>query len=1592
MKTAKTVLSFLVVACAACSYADDAVGVVRVDAAANGLPTVQMPFAPLEDSGPLGYISGGFLGNGDDLSDRLIRLDSATGAITNAVWSEGAWLDPATGLPSFMSAWPGDTLCIWRGDNDPFSFFLFGRVYGVAAHGGSPQIRSIGLDPEGDCANLSVFTRGLTTDLFMSDFSSNALDAASWVYCGRRPGYPLLCSLHDAGLPSSGGRVYLAADATRDADADGLPDELEHRVYGTSIYLSDTDGDGVPDGEEVAWGSDPLVPDCGPRLSLFREPFESPEVVNGPLAGQNGWTGTGSPANASVQGEIVYEGAGALELCGGNVAHSVTCSSDVVWMDLWEHLDSGICNDFAPGEGTLFFSFDLEGHPIMSDGDAVVTNAARTVRGWRSWTRCTAMLDYASRTWDFYVDGAIVGEGLSMRGQTPRMREFVMSGTGVADDVRITTSRPEGLSSDGDELPDEWELAHFGDLSHDGSIDSDGDGMTDLVEFGAGTDPLAPNMDSDGDGLPDWWETANGLNPLGSNDLSHAVFHETFEAPSVNVGDIRGQNGWSASRDGAGEVRRGVVHSGEAALAVRGGSAEDGDSVSLSHASASNAEVVWMDVWQIAARMCEWADIPPEVFAAYKFDREGHPVLSDGNGFITNRTVRVEDEERWARCTCRFDFPNRKWDFYLDGMLVASGLAMRGTTGSIHALEIAGGSGHLDDIYIGEARPEGLSSDGDGLPDEWEFRNLGGLSRDGSGDLDGDGLSDLEEFHSGSNPARTDTDGDGMPDAWEVANGFVPSDSSDALLDADGDGYPNYAEFVAGTDPHSVDRFLLLGYVPGLNVAYYSFARNITSMPDFHRLSPVSECTWDIVDQPSTNAPWASAPDGLSDRFGVVIEGALLVPESGFYKLTLSSDDGSCLWVDGVKMIDHGKTHSMSSKSATVPLSEGLHDLAIEYFENNGSAGLRLLWSKDGAANSVVPADCLFHASDEVPIDSDGDGMPDWWEWRYALDPSDPSDAALDADDDGLSNLAEFRAGADPHSQDTDSDEMPDAWELANGLCPFVDDSILDADGDGLVNIEEFRIGTDLRLVDTDGDGASDFMEVRNSRGDPLVADIEWVPSSVGTNALGASFVDSTGTWRTDLDGTAFAAERAGSLTWNLAVPEGGADALAVRIGQHNAFAKLFSFDLSLKVDGIFVSRTVVSAPFGTSEDAYFFLPEIPAGEHEFRVTWHNWEVNTFLAVYDLRFVNFGGPDADGDGVVDWKKHRADESYALDALPFESLVSPICIEGRDLWRDVLEVEVEYPDTNAVFATVKTIGDGFYADIPLTTNGAAVVSMRDRSLVDSFPVAWKPFDVFVEDYATNALVIRTGDSLLVAPRDGDEQSEVTISVAEGTNKWVAITNWTASTAVPYEFTEHGIYLVEVVHHGLLADESAYALVEVVRSRFPKRNPAILQDARQVLSCPELSPRNILEHDVDLQLEAEPVGGGVALSLLTHADRDLGLVSRLSEDGAVSDAVQLTPVWSDNGTYCRVAGTYPDGSQLVAVSLLLGAVPEGTTVKLSIFVSGVTFEDGTRSKTLAAEDFDEDGHVTIHFIRARGVKTSVCHSTRIYQDGKLIYKNR
>jgi hypothetical protein len=92
--------------------------------------------------------------------------------------------------------------------------------------------------------------------------------------------------------------------------------------------------------------------------------------------------------------------------------------------------------------------------------------------------------------------------------------------------------------SDNDMMPDDWEIAYFGDISRDGTGDYDSDALTDLQEYEYGTDPTKTDtdedslndgdevkiygtnpgvMDTDTDGMTDGWEVQYGLDPLVNN-------------------------------------------------------------------------------------------------------------------------------------------------------------------------------------------------------------------------------------------------------------------------------------------------------------------------------------------------------------------------------------------------------------------------------------------------------------------------------------------------------------------------------------------------------------------------------------------------------------------------------------------------------------------------------------------------------------------------------------------------------------------------------------------------------------------------------------------------------------------------------------------------------------------------------------------------------------------------------------------------------------------------------------------------------------------------------------------------------------------
>ena len=83
-----------------------------------------------------------------------------------------------------------------------------------------------------------------------------------------------------------------------------------------------------------------------------------------------------------------------------------------------------------------------------------------------------------------------------------------------------------------------------------------------------------------------------------------------------------------------------------------------------------------------------------------------------------------------------------------------------------------------------------------------------------------------------------------------------------------------------------------------------------------------------------------------------------------------------------------------------------------QIYNITGKYGFYIL-VEDKAGNKVETAKKVFWITTNKD-DTDDDGMPDWWEKKYSLDPENPDDAHTDQDGDGYTNLKEYESGTNP--------------------------------------------------------------------------------------------------------------------------------------------------------------------------------------------------------------------------------------------------------------------------------------------------------------------------------------------------------------------------------------------------------------------------------------------------------------------------------------------------------------------------------------------------------------------------------------------------
>jgi len=274
-----------------------------------------------------------------------------------------------------------------------------------------------------------------------------------------------------------------------------------------------------------------------------------------------------------------------------------------------------------------------------------------------------------------------------------------------------------------------------------------------------------------------------------------------------------------------------------------------------------------------------------------------------------------------------------------------------------------------DEVHDLKTDPNNTDTDGDGMPDGWEFHHwLSPTSSEGPdgppGDPDADGLTNIDEFHQGTDPQNPDTDSDGLTDGQEVnVYSTLPTNA-----DTDGDGLADGLEVhEIGTDANASDTDSD-GLTDGEEVNFYS---TLPTLPD-------------------------TDGDGLNDGFEV-------------HELKTDPND---IDTDKDGLNDAWEfTHQLS------PTSSQGQDGSLGDPDTDGLSNIDEFNQATDPQNPDTDGDGLTDG-EEIHLystlatnpDTDGDGLDDRLEVRDLK--TDPND--IDTDDDGKADGVEVFAGTDP--------------------------------------------------------------------------------------------------------------------------------------------------------------------------------------------------------------------------------------------------------------------------------------------------------------------------------------------------------------------------------------------------------------------------------------------------------------------------------------------------------------------------------------------------------------------------------------------------
>ncbi len=87
---------------------------------------------------------------------------------------------------------------------------------------------------------------------------------------------------------------------------------------------------------------------------------------------------------------------------------------------------------------------------------------------------------------------------------------------------------------------------------------------------------------------------------------------------------------------------------------------------------------------------------------------------------------------------------------------------------------------------------------------------------------------------------------------------------------------------------------------------------------------------------------------------------------AGNYTFTTRSDDGTVVFIDGIKVVNNNFDQGMTNRSGTITLAAGLHSIKLAHYEGGGGSGAEFRFTPPGGADQFIPNSVLL--PDNTPV------------------------------------------------------------------------------------------------------------------------------------------------------------------------------------------------------------------------------------------------------------------------------------------------------------------------------------------------------------------------------------------------------------------------------------------------------------------------------------------------------------------------------------------------------------------------------------------------------------------------------------------------